>query len=203
MDDAMVGRELLERCRRGDPEAFAELVERTHRHVYTLAYRLVGDRHEAEDVAQEAYLRVHRSLRSFRGESSFRTWLYRVVANVAMSHLRRRGRFGDLGDEPDLVVRVAETPTDDEASEVDRDELRRALAMLPDAQRVAVLMKDAYGFSCQEIADEMGVSEGAVKVRLHRARKRLKDLLYGEYPAPEGGHGHVRERLPEYVERGS
>jgi RNA polymerase sigma-70 factor, ECF subfamily len=202
MDDGMVGRELLERCRRGEPEAFAELVERTHRHVYTLAYRLVGDRHEAEDVAQEAYLRVHRSLGTFRGESSFRTWMYRVVANVAMSHLRRRGRFGDLGDERDLAIRVPETVRD-ETSEVDRDELRRALAVLPDAHRVAVLMKDAYGFSCQEIADQMGVSEGAVKVRLHRARKRLKDLLYGEAPAPEKGHGHVREHLPEYVERGS
>jgi RNA polymerase sigma-70 factor (ECF subfamily) len=199
MDDAMVGRELLERCRRGEPEAFAELVERTHRHVYTLAYRLMGDRHEAEDVAQEAYLRVYRSLRSFRGESSFQTWLYRVVANVAMNHLRRRGRFGDLGDEPELVVRVADT-RGDEASEIDRDELRRALAALPDAQRVAVLMKDGYGFSCREIADQMGVSEGAVKVRLHRARKRLKDLLYGAYPAAEEGRGHVRERLPEYVE---
>jgi RNA polymerase sigma-70 factor (ECF subfamily) len=197
--DAMVSRELLDRCRREEPEAFAELVERTHRQVYTLAYRLVGDRHEAEDVAQDAYLRVHRSLRTFRGDSSFRTWLHRIVANAAMTHLRRKGRFGDLGDETDLVVRLAE-PARDEAAEVDRDELHRALGMLPDAHRVIVLMKDAYGFSCQEIADEMGMSEGAVKVRLHRARKRLKDLLYGE---SEGGHGEIRAHLPEYAERGS
>jgi RNA polymerase sigma-70 factor (ECF subfamily) len=197
--DAMVSRELLERCRRGEPEAFKELVERTHRQVYTLAYRLVGDRHEAEDVAQDAYLRVHRSLRTFRGESSFHTWLYRVVANAATTHLRRKGRFGDLGDEPDLVFRLAE-PAPAEATEVDRDELRRALIALPAAQRVVVVMKDAYGFSCQEIADDIGISEGAVKVRLHRARKRLKDLLYGETVE---GHGEVRERLPEYAERGT
>jgi RNA polymerase sigma-70 factor, ECF subfamily len=199
MGDAVVSRELLDRCRRGEPGAFEELVERTHRQVYTLAYRLVGDRHEAEDVAQDAYLRVHRSLRTFRGESSFRTWLYRVVANTATTHLRRKGRFGDLGHEPDLVFRLAE-PAPAEAAEVDRDELRRALITLPDAQRMVVVMKDAYGFSCQEIADDMGISEGAVKVRLHRARKRLKDLLYGE---TEGGHGDVRERLPEYAERGT
>lgn len=195
MDDAMIGRDLLERCRRGEPEAFAELVERTYRQVYTLAYRLVGDRHEAEDVAQEAYLRVHRSLRTFRGDSSFRTWLYRIVANAAMSNLRRRGRFGDLGDEPDMVLRLSE-PAPAEVG-LDTDELRRALDSLPDGQRVVVMMKDAYGFSCREIAQEMGISEGAVKVRLHRARRRLKDSLYG--PA-DGEHREVRDRLPEYAE---
>jgi RNA polymerase sigma-70 factor, ECF subfamily len=198
MDEAMVGRDLLERCRRGEPEAFAELVDRTYRQVYTLAYRLVGDRHEAEDVAQESYLRVHRSLGTFRGDSSFRTWLFRIVANAAMSHLRRRGRFGDLGDEADDVLVLAEPPARE--SDVDADELRRALATLPDAQRVVVLMKDAYGFSCREIADDMGISEGAVKVRLHRSRRRLKDALYG---AGSGEHGDVRDRLPGYAERGS
>jgi RNA polymerase sigma-70 factor, ECF subfamily len=198
MDEAMVGRDLLERCRRGEPEAFAELVDRTYRQVYTLAYRLVGDRHEAEDVAQESYLRVHRSLGTFRGDSSFRTWLFRIVANAAMSHLRRRGRFGDLGQEADDVLVLAEPPARE--SDVDADELRRALATLPDAQRVVVLMKDAYGFSCREIADDMGVSEGAVKVRLHRARRRVKDALYG---SGTGEHGAVRDRLPEYAERGT
>jgi RNA polymerase sigma-70 factor, ECF subfamily len=158
----------------------------------------VGDRHEAEDVAQESYLRVHRSLRTFRGDSSFRTWLFRIVANAAMSHLRRRGRFGDLGDEADDVLVLAEPPARE--SDVDADELRRALATLPDAQRVVVLMKDAYGFSCREIAEDMGISEGAVKVRLHRARRRLKDALYGP---GSGEHGDVRDRLPEYAERGS
>jgi RNA polymerase sigma-70 factor (ECF subfamily) len=198
MGEEMVGRDLLERCRRGEPEAFAELVDRTYRQVYTLAYRLVGDRHEAEDVAQDSYLRVHRSLGTFRGESSFRTWLFRIVANAAMNHLRRRGRFGDLGDEADDVLVLAEPPPRE--SDVDADELRRVLATLTDAQRVVVLMKDAYGFSSREIADEMGISEGAVKVRLHRARRRLKDAIYG---SGSGQHGEVRDRLPEYAERGT
>jgi RNA polymerase sigma-70 factor (ECF subfamily) len=198
VDDAMIGGDLLERCRRGEPAAFAELVERTYRQVYTLAVRLVGDRHEAEDVTQEAYLRVHRSLGTFRGDSSFRTWLHRIVANTAMTHLRRRGRFGDLGDEHDSVLRLSE-PTADPA-QLDTDALRRALATLDDAQRVVVLMKDAYGFSCREIGEEMGISEGAVKVRLHRARKRLKAALYGPV---EGGHTEVVDRMPEYAERGS
>src|SRR2546422_4999200 len=92
----MVTHELLAACRRGDPKAFEEVVRRTYRHVYTQALRLVADRQDAEDVAQEAYLRVFRGLAGFRGDAQFETWLYRIVANAAISHLRRRGRFGEL-----------------------------------------------------------------------------------------------------------
>jgi RNA polymerase sigma-70 factor (ECF subfamily) len=198
--DAMVNRDLLERCRRGEPEAFEELVERTHRQVYTLAYRLVGDRHEAEDVAQEAYLRAYRALPGFRGDSSFDTWLYRITANAAVTHLKRRGRFGDLAEDPDAMVDVPEAVP--AADPVDRDEIQRALAVLPVAGRAVLLMKDAYGFSIQEIADELGVSEGAVKVRLHRTRKRLKELVCGSEEPHRAGHEAVRDRLPEYAEEG-
>jgi RNA polymerase sigma-70 factor (ECF subfamily) len=194
----LVSRELLEASRRGEPGAFEELVERTHRRVYTLAYRLVGDRHEAEDVAQEAYLRAYRSLRGFRGEARFETWLYRITANTAMSHLRRRGRFGDvLAEGDERLVREPEARTPDEV--VERDELERALAVLPAGQRTVVLLKDVYGFSCQEIGDEIGISEGAVKVRLHRARKRLKEEVYG----PARVHEGVARLLPEYAEDGN
>lgn len=193
----MVSRELLEAARRGEPGAFEELVERTHRRMYTLAYRLVGDRHEAEDVAQEAYLRAYRSLRGFRGESRFETWLYRITANTAMSHLRRRGRFGEvLAEGDERLVREPEVRAADEV--VERDEIERALAVLPTGQRTVVLLKDVYGFSCQEIGDQIGISEGAVKVRLHRARKRLKEEVYG----PARGHEGVGRLLPEYVEDG-
>src|SRR5919198_3002329 len=92
----MVSHELLAACRRGDRDAFEEVVRRTHRHVYTQALRLVGDRQDAEDVAQEAYLRVFRGLAGFREEAQFETWLYRIVANAAMSYLRKKGRFGSL-----------------------------------------------------------------------------------------------------------
>ena len=192
----MVSRELLDRCRRSEPGAFEELVERTHRQVYTLACRLVGDRYEAEDVTQEAYLRVHRSLRSFRGDARFETWLHRIVANTAMSQLRRKGRFGDPTEESDRVIRVPSGPSTDDVTE--RDELHRALAALPPGQRVVAVMKDIYGFSTHEIAEHMGTSPGAVKVRLHRARRNLKDLIYGA--RADDRHHEVREQLPEYAE---
>lgn len=193
----MVSRELLDRCRRGEPEAFEELVERTHRQVFTVAYRLVGDRHEAEDVAQDAYLRVYRGLPGFRGDSSFETWLYRITANAAVTHLKRRGRFGDLLADPEVMVSVPDLGS---ADPLDRDEIQRALAALSAAQRTVLLLKDAYGFSCLEIADELGLTEGAVKVRLHRARKRLKELVYGADEPHRPEHEEVRARLPGYAE---
>lgn len=177
-----VDAELLEACRRGDQRAFAELVRRTERQVFTLALRIVGDRGEAEDVAQDAYLRVFRSLGGFREDARFETWMYRIVVNAAMTHLRRRGRFGVLLREPDEAPEPEAPERSDEVA-VDRDEVRRALEALGPAMRTIVTLKDVYGFSCREIGEELGLSEGAVKVRLHRARKRMKELIHGTTPS--------------------
>ena len=170
----MVSAELLAACRRGDRGAFEELVELTHRRVYSLAFRLTGDRTEAEDVAQEAYLRMFRGLAGFREEARFETWMHRIVTNCAISMRKRRGRFGDV-----LVSEPEDVPVPDTTAPAfaERDSLSRALAELPEGQRIAVLLKDVYGLSCREIGEELGVEEGAVKVRLHRARKRLRELL--------------------------
>ena len=174
-----MSRELLAACRRGDPRAFEEVVRLTHRQVYTQAFRLVGDRQDAEDVAQDAYLRVFRGLAGFRGDAQFETWLYRIVANAAMSHLRRLGRFGDvLGEEDTRADAPSSLRLEEQA--MDRHALTAALGALPLSSRVVVILKDVYGLSCQDIGEEIGISEGAVKVRLHRARKRLKDELFGQ-----------------------
>lgn len=194
----MVGRDLLKRCGRREPGAFEELVELTGRQVYTLAYRLVGDRHEAEDVAQEAYLRVYKSLRSFRGDSRFETWLHRIVANTALNHMRSKTKFGDLADEPERIVRLAESESEAALLEdvPQREELAEALSRLPHAQRVAVVLKDVYGFSLAEIAERFGTTEGAVKLRLHRGRKNLRELIHG---TRESEHADVQDRIPEYA----
>ncbi len=181
----MVSPELLAACRDGDHRAFEEVVRTTYRQVYTQAFRLVGDRQEAEDVTQDAYLRVFRGLSGFRGDAQFETWLYRIVTNAALSHLRRRGRFGELLAEPDaeLPEPAAGVSLDQEA--VDRDAVAQALEALPEGSRAMVVMKDVYGLSCLEIAEQVGISEGAVKVRLHRARKRLKEALFGTEPVDD------------------
>ena len=184
----MVTSELVALARAGDPRAFEEIVWATNRQAYTLALRIVRDRQEAEDVTQEAYLRVLRGLPGFREDASFETWLYRIVANTAITHLRRRGRFGLLLDEPENAE-VAEDRSPGasnfsgaEEAVIEAEELTRALDGLPEAQRIPVLLKDVYGFSCLEIGERMGLSEGAVKVRLHRARRRLRDALSAERP---------------------
>ncbi|HEY3210457.1 MAG TPA: sigma-70 family RNA polymerase sigma factor [Actinomycetota bacterium] len=175
----MVTHELLAACRRGDPEAYEEVVRRTYRHVYTQALRLVGDRQDAEDVAQDAYLRVYRGLAGFRGDAQFETWLYRIVSNAAMSHLRKRRRFGELAKDSPEESRELPSATLVAEEAVDRDSLTKALDSLPPSLRVVVILKDVYGLSCREIGDQIGASEGAVKVRLHRARRRLKEMLFG------------------------
>ena len=177
---------MLAACRRGDPTAFEEVVRATHRQVYTQALRLVGDRQDAEDVTQETFLRVFRGLSGFRGDAQFETWLYRITANVAMTHLRRRGRFGDLfpEDEDERLEAPSGSQLPADAT-VGRQALAAALASLPDPMRVAVVLKDVYGLSCLEISEMEGSTEGAIKVRLHRARKRLKDVLFEQDEADE------------------
>lgn len=147
--------------------------------MYTQAYRLVRDRQDAEDVSQDAYLRVFRGLDGFREEARFETWLYRIVANAAMNHLRKRSRFGEVLPEIEDVRLDPESSARPAQEVVDRELLDAALGQLPDAARAVVVLKDVYGLSCLEIGRRVGASEGAVKVRLHRARRRLKDALAG------------------------
>lgn len=167
---------LVDAARHGDRVAFDELVRRTHRDTYTLALRLVGDAEDARDVTQEAYLRAYRGLAKFRGDASFTTWLYRITANRAATHLKghRRHRHDRLTDD---------TVGDDEApSAVDRIdvrvELERALRRLPPKLRATVVLHDVYGLTHAEISAELSISESAAKVRLHRARRRLRSELF-------------------------
>ncbi|HEX9774517.1 MAG TPA: sigma-70 family RNA polymerase sigma factor [Actinomycetota bacterium] len=165
---------LAEACRRGEPEAFDELVRSTHRAVYTLVLRIVGDPDDAADVTQDVYVRAWRGLKRFRGDANLATWLYRIAANTALTHVRRRGRLGT----PTEPERLPEIPVADGSDrQADADVLEQALASLPPEHRAAVVLKDVYGWTCEEIAEEMGTTAGAVKVRLFRARQRLADHL--------------------------
>ena len=170
---------LVEAARRGDQGAFEALVRETHRSVYGLVYRLVGNPDDAADVMQETYLRVWRGLRSFRGDATFDTWVYRVAANAALSHLKKRGRDPEPVDPADMAP--LEKPVPEPEEPLDVEALERALPKLPAAMRTVIVMKDMYGFSLEEIAKQVGATEGAVKVRLFRARRRLTELMYGSH----------------------
>jgi RNA polymerase sigma-70 factor, ECF subfamily len=180
-----VDRELVEAAQAGDRWALEELVRRTHRSVYTCALRLVGNPEDAADVTQDVYLRVVRKLGGFRHEASFMTWLNRVTTNVAMSTLKRRARR--LAVEGAVVPPETRDPSPDPAERAETlalaRRLERLVAELPAGQRQVLVLRDVYGQSTDEVADAMGLTAGAVKVRLFRARERLK----AELESAEGG----------------
>jgi RNA polymerase sigma-70 factor (ECF subfamily) len=179
--------EVIEACQRGDPEAFEELVRLSQRDVYSLALRLTGNPDDAADVAQETYIRLLRSIKSFRGEAKFSTWLYRVTSSVAITSLRKRARRrNEVALEDEEWQDWHGPPSGDPGAELDRRQLAErldaALLELPPGYRAVVVLRDVYGFSLEEVGNQLGISEGAAKVRLHRARQKLKDMLYDVAP---------------------
>jgi RNA polymerase sigma-70 factor (ECF subfamily) len=173
--------ELVTLARKGDRAAFEELVKATYSASYTLAYRLVGDEEDARDVVQEAYLRAYRGLKRFRGDAQFTTWLYRITANCAATHLgkRDRNRHDELPEDTPLVDRGRRGDPEDHADQRElRELLHEALIDLPPRLRAVVVLRDIYDLPHEAIAAELGISESAAKVRLHRARRKLRERLY-------------------------
>jgi RNA polymerase sigma-70 factor (ECF subfamily) len=171
---------LVKRAQQGNQEAFAKLVTRHQRYVYNLAYRLLRDTDEAEDLAQEAFLRAWRGLGGFRGEAKFTTWLYRVVTNLCYNRLNglRRQLVDVNADDVDLLASPSDKdpPVVAEAAER-RAFLHRQIAALPDKYQLVITLFYLQGFSYQEIAQVLDLPLGTVKTHLYRARERLKQQL--------------------------
>lgn len=174
--------DLVERCKEGDERAWGELVEASYRDVYTLCLRILGNPHDAAEATQDAYLKAWRGLKTFRGDAMFETWLYRVASNAALSkHRGRRRRQSHEAGIDDSVLLQQPAAGSVEATAGARIEVRAledALAKLPEQHRTAIVLRDVYAMSIEEIAGQLGISETAAKVRVHRARKRLKDLVF-------------------------
>jgi RNA polymerase sigma-70 factor (ECF subfamily) len=174
-------RVLVQRAQRGDQDAFAALVTRHQRYVYNLAYRLLRDGREAEDLAQEAFLRTWKSLDTFRGDAKFTTWLYRIVTNLCYNRLDGlRRELLDLSvDDSDLVhvpSHTKEPPVLIETAERNAF-LHQQVAVLPTKYQLVVSLFYLQGLSYQEMAEVLEVPLGTVKTHLFRARERLKRLL--------------------------
>jgi RNA polymerase sigma-70 factor (ECF subfamily) len=175
---------LIERCAAGDDLACAQLVAEHQRMVQQLALNLLGDRDEALDLSQEVFLRVFRTIQSFRGQSQLRTWIYRIVVNQARNRQRwwrRRFRSSQVsldahleqhGDK--LAGRDQVTPDRMFAQKQLATRLKNALDSLPFDQRTAIVLREVDGLSYEEIAFSLGVSLGTVKSRLTRARQALR-----------------------------
>ncbi|HEX9970066.1 MAG TPA: sigma-70 family RNA polymerase sigma factor [Acidimicrobiales bacterium] len=187
--------DLVAAAKGGDREAFDELVKATYQGAYTLAYRLTGNEEDAKDVVQDAYLRAYKSIRRFRGDAAFSTWLYRITANCASTHLgkRTKARHEELDEETSAVVdeRPEIDPVQRSDAEYERRRLTEALEQLPPEMRAVVVLRDVYDLPHEAIAAELGISEGAAKVRLHRARRKLRERLFplrGEPGGEEAAH---------------
>jgi RNA polymerase sigma-70 factor, ECF subfamily len=174
--------QLIARAQRGDEAAFAALFEAHKRRVYSLCLRMVSDPTEAEDLSQEAFLQVFRKLSTFRGESAFSTWLHRLVVNVVLMHLRKKGLQQVSLDEVDSSQEepVKREYGDDDRrllGSVDRINLDRAIAELPPGYRAVFVLHDVEGYEHNEIAQIMSYSVGNSKSQLHKARLKLREWL--------------------------
>jgi RNA polymerase sigma-70 factor (ECF subfamily) len=172
---------LVTAARAGDRSAFDELVKATYTDMYTLAYRLTGNEEDARDVVQDAYLRAYRGLKRFRGDARFTTWMYRITANCASTALakRSRTRHDELDEEFDLVdVNPDHDPERQAELAFERDGIARALQDLPPKLRAVIVLRDVYDLPHESIAVELGITEAAAKVRLHRARRKLRERLF-------------------------
>lgn len=184
-------RKLVEDARRGDANAFRELVRKNQRRAYAVALGMLHDPDDARDVTQEAFLKVHKNLATFEGDAQFFTWMYRIVMNLCIDHLRkRRGEKVEFDDamanheiEDDSGIAPRRTGFDPAKALSDKElrgRITAALSKLSAAHRAVLLMREVDGLSYQEMADQVGVSIGTIMSRLFHARKNMQKTLLDE-----------------------
>jgi RNA polymerase sigma factor, sigma-70 family len=185
---------IVRRVQDGDVNAFGDLVAAYEKNVYNLALRMTGSAQDAEDMAQEAFLKAYSSLAGFRGESKFSVWLYRIVSNVCLDFLRKKGKRQTVSlsaeddDGEDVVLDVPDTAQSPEAlleKKLTRDAVRRGLASLPEDARQILLLREIQGLSYEEIGETLGLEAGTVKSRIFRARKKLCAFLLDDGNIPD------------------
>lgn len=180
--------ELIRLCKSGDQDAYAALVERYKSRVFSLAYGMVGQYQEAEDVAQEAFIHVFRAIDSFRLGDKFYSWIHRITANLAIDYLRKRRHKEVSLDAPvnadgDVFVQVADTSQDPEGAVVAaefKNSLEKAISELPPLYRVVVILRHVHDMAYEDIAEILQIPLGTVKTRLFRAREILRRKVMGE-----------------------
>lgn len=169
----------MDRLRRGDPRAFEELVIAYQHRVFGVALRMLGSRAEAEEAAQEVFLRAHRAIADFRGDAKLSTWLYAIASRLCMNRLTSgERRLLREGEETLARIPSGHASPADELERSERDAaLHRAIAELSDERRMVVVLRDLEGLSYEEIASALDLELGTVRSRLHRARMDLKEKL--------------------------
>ncbi len=185
---------IVRRVLQGDVNAFEKLVTEYERAVYAIAQRMTGNAEDAADMTQETFIKAYNSLSSFRGDSKFSVWLYRIANNVCLDFLRSRSRRptvslsteDDDGEETQLdIADESQSPELLLESALTRDAVRRGLDSLPPDYKQILLLREIQGLSYEEIAAALGIESGTVKSRIFRARKRLCTFLIEDGNIPE------------------
>ena len=172
--------ELVKKSQLGDRSAFEQLVLRHQELVFSLAYKLTGNREMANDVAQESFIRAWKAIEKFRGDSTFSTWIYRITVNTAWTLRKKAKKHNTLNIDDTYEPIVIDEKKDPEMVAINSDlssVLSKALNNLPVEQRIIVELKNIEGRSHKEIADYLDISVTAAKVRLHRAHQKLRQIL--------------------------
>jgi RNA polymerase sigma-70 factor (ECF subfamily) len=171
--------ELAQKSAGGDVAAFEDLYKRHFRRVYALCLRMLGNPDEAEDLTQEVFTHLFKTVGSFRGDSAFTTWLHRLTVNQVLMHFRRRkSRPEFITDEGETPVQIVQgTENQSRMPIVDRIILENAISKLPPGYRSVFVLHDVEGHEHGEIADLLGISEGTSKSQLHKARLKLRELI--------------------------
>jgi RNA polymerase sigma-70 factor (ECF subfamily) len=175
--------DLVTRAAAGDASAFHTLVERHRAMVYRMAYQFAGNHHDAEDIAQDVFIKVYRALDRFRQDAQVTSWLYRIVMNACIDHRRRQAPTGWAPFTEDAEVRMLNTPEEGPGPEEQAyggqlgDVLEQEIARLPPGQRLVFIMRHHEGLKLIEIAEALGLAEGTVKRQLHAAVHRLRHAL--------------------------
>src|SRR5579864_1308495 len=175
---------LIAACVAGEPGAFDLIVERHRRSIYQLCYRFVGNHEDASDLSQDVFLRAFRGLRTFRGQASIATWLYRIGVNVCLNRVSAKAplnRPRESIDDCQLIDHHNESPAERVLKQERDARIRAAIARLPDKQRATLILRTYHDMSHQEIADMLGSSVGAVKANFFHALGRLRKLLGDEF----------------------
>jgi RNA polymerase sigma-70 factor (ECF subfamily) len=181
-DDALV-----ERARNGDRAAFALLFQKYQRRVYAVALGVVKRPEDAMDVVQDAFIKVHKHIGSFQGASSFYTWLYRIVMNLGIDHVRKTRKVVEWGDDVPLDQTAGDGTLLPKVEHVNpaqsvirrelSDKIRQALDTLPEYHRAVILLREVEGMSYEEIAEVLNVPKGTIMSRLFHARRKMQDQL--------------------------
>ena len=183
---------LLRRARQGDSDAFEQLMTPLENMIWRICWHYTGQRETASDCAQEAMIKIWRSLEGYRGDCAFESWVYRIAANCCLDAMRKQKRDKSESIEP--LKEAGFDPADPEAGTEEKviaaerkQRLRENIARLPEDQREALVMTQLEGLSYEEAAERLGVSEGTVKSRVNRAKGKLKEWMEegGELSAPE------------------